>query len=268
MQETLLKAYATLPQLHQPLYPKSYLFRIASNTWIDICRKKNPGLIQLEDETELIDTGTLQSDEVIGSIEMLIEMLPPRQVVLILLIDVFDFKLGEAADLLSTTEATVKSALQRARSQLRKGVSKINVSKEGRNTPTESSHRLLDLFIDAYNRRDAKALVGLMDEHISEQDAPVFQVYGRDQMEKSVLASWVEEPRFIQARYQKLWDRTVIVVTNRENEMEYLHGIMELTIEDEKIVMWRDYYFSKEFLLRASDELNLPLDNSKNLFGN
>jgi len=35
MQETLLKAYASLAQLFQPIYPKPYLFRIASNTWID-----------------------------------------------------------------------------------------------------------------------------------------------------------------------------------------------------------------------------------------
>jgi hypothetical protein len=57
-------------------------------------------------------------------------------------------------------------------------------------------------------------------------------------------------------------------VTSRENGIEYLHSIMELSIEDGKIVKWRDYYFSKECLLRASDELNLPMDNSKNLFGN
>jgi hypothetical protein len=78
----------------------------------------------------------------------------------------------------------------------------------------------------------------------SEEDLPVFQVYGRDQMEKSSLAGWLEETRSIQARHQLLWGRTSIVVTHQYNGLHYLHGIMELSIEDGKIVKWRDYYFS------------------------
>ncbi|MCK9907264.1 RNA polymerase sigma factor, partial [Frankia sp. Cpl3] len=36
-QQTLLKAYAALSQMWQPVVPKTYLFRIASHTWIDHC---------------------------------------------------------------------------------------------------------------------------------------------------------------------------------------------------------------------------------------
>ncbi|MBD3921953.1 RNA polymerase sigma factor [Paenibacillus sp. PR3] len=45
MQEAVMKAYAILPQLHQPLQPKAYLFRIASNTWIDQCRRSKHDLL-------------------------------------------------------------------------------------------------------------------------------------------------------------------------------------------------------------------------------
>ena len=45
---------------------------------------------------------------------------------------------------------------------------------------------MLDVFVEAYNKRDANALVRLMDEHISEVDRAVFQVYGRDQIKGTI----------------------------------------------------------------------------------
>lgn len=269
MQETLLKAYATLGQLFQPVYPRPYLFRIASHTWIDQYRKGSRSLVGLVDEYETVvtDSGSLHAEDVIAALEILLESLPPRQVVIVLLIDVFDFKIKEVASLLSTTEATVKSALQRARNRLRTESTSKEMPKEKGTSWSRSSNRVLDDFIEAYNRRDVRGLISLMDEHISEKDAAVFQVYGRDQMEKSCLADWEKEPRSIQAQYLSLWGKTVVVVTQLDEEAHYLHSIMELAIEDGKIVKWSDYYFSKELLLQASEELRIPLDHSKNLFG-
>ncbi|MGM1047732.1 MAG: RNA polymerase sigma factor [Bacillota bacterium] len=43
-QETLLKAFATMAQIWHPLAFKSYLFRIATNTRIDVLRKKKVSL--------------------------------------------------------------------------------------------------------------------------------------------------------------------------------------------------------------------------------
>ncbi|WP_408009698.1 RNA polymerase sigma factor [Pseudalkalibacillus sp. A8] len=45
-QETLLKAFAMLSQIWHPLNTKAYLFRIATNRWIDECRKRK---IKVED---------------------------------------------------------------------------------------------------------------------------------------------------------------------------------------------------------------------------
>ena len=47
VQETLIKTYAVLPKLYQPLYPKALLFRIATNTWINQCRKNQREKISL-----------------------------------------------------------------------------------------------------------------------------------------------------------------------------------------------------------------------------
>ena len=269
MQETLLKAYATLAQLFQPVYPKPYLFRIASNAWIDHCRKSRRVDALDQDDIHASDAESPGAGVVIEAMEQLVDTLPPRQVVMILLIDVFDFRIAETADLLSVTEATVKSALQRARARLRaerdRGETTIPMSQGVHARPHSG---LLDGFLDAYNKRDVHALVALMDEHISEEDGSVFQVYGREQMTKTCLADWEREPRTLKARHQILWDREVVVVTHEDQGSSYLHSIMELTFDRGAITKWKDYYFSKELLRQASLELRLPLDSSKNLFGN
>jgi len=267
MQETLLKAYASLAQLFQPIYPKPYLFRIASNTWIDQCRKRSPVEVSLDNE-EMMGTGNLRSEEVIEAMEFLLDTLQPRQVVIVLLIDVFDFTIKEAASLLSTTNATVKSALQRARQHLRSANDRSVLQDEYLHDDTKSRHALLDRFIEYYNRRDAEALCSLMDENITEEDGSVFRVYGRDQMVKSCLADWQKEPRVLESRRQTLWGKDVVVVLHLYEGNAYLHSIMHLSVEDEKIVKWQDYYFSKELLEQVSRELQVPLDRQKNLFGN
>jgi RNA polymerase sigma factor (sigma-70 family) len=267
MQETLVKAYAILPQLHQPLQPKAYLFRIASNAWVDQCRRRKPDLLAEDDDLQA-DSSAMHAEEVIAAMEVLIDRLSPRQAVIVLLVDVFDFTVREAAELMSTTEATAKSSLQRARNKLRKIEGPFSTVLAKGHSPN-ANNRLLNLFIEAYNRRDASALVELMDIHISEEDSPVFRVYGRDQMEKSCLADWVRGARPLQATIRSWWDRTAIFVTCRDSEdIELLNSIIELQVEDGKIVKWRDYYFSKEFMAQASVELGLGIDVSKELYGN
>lgn len=200
--------------------------------------------------------------------EYLLDALPPRQVVIVLLIDVFDFTIKEAASLLSTTEATVKSALQRARQCLRLANVRSLQEDEYPHDQTKMHHALLDRFIEYYNQRDTEALVSLMDENITEEDGSVFRVYGRDQMVRSCLADWQKEPRVLESRRQTLWGKDVVVVLHQYEGVPYLHSIMHLSIEDGKIVKWQDYYFSKELLEQASGELQIPLDQEKNLFGN
>ncbi|WEK54358.1 MAG: sigma-70 family RNA polymerase sigma factor [Candidatus Cohnella colombiensis] len=266
LQETLLKAYASLAQLFQPLYPKPYLFRIASNTWIDQCRKRSPVQIPLEEE--MMKLGSLRTEEVIESMEFLLNTLPPRQVVIVLLIDVFDFTIKEAASLLSTTDATIKSALQRARQCLRSANARSVQQDENPHEQTKIHHAVLNSFVEYYNRRDVEALCSLIDENITEEDGSVFRVYGRDQMVKSCLADWQNEPRVLVSRRQTLWGKDVVVVLHQCEGDEYLHSIMYLSVEDEKIVKWQDYYFSRELLEQASGELQVQLDREKNLFGN
>ncbi|HET7579267.1 MAG TPA: RNA polymerase sigma factor [Bacillales bacterium] len=58
VQETLMKTYATLPKLWQPAIPKAFLFRIATNIWLNQCRKAKRFVDEPWDEGDFVDTDT------------------------------------------------------------------------------------------------------------------------------------------------------------------------------------------------------------------
>jgi len=103
---------------------RSYLYRIAANAWTDQCRRRKA---QRQDRTERME----DMAETIGAtpppvcpeslqdaMERLVELLPPRQRIVLLLVEALRFTSAEAGALLLMTEGAVKAALHRARETL------------------------------------------------------------------------------------------------------------------------------------------------------
>lgn len=94
-----------------------------------------------------------------------VQHLPPRQRAVLLLRDVLDFPAAEVAEMLETTTASVKSALQRARATLRDRAPAAHQVTE----PTAPQARaVLDEYIKAFENADADAL-----KHLLLQDAMI-----------------------------------------------------------------------------------------------
>jgi RNA polymerase sigma-70 factor, ECF subfamily len=76
----------------------------------------------------------------------------------------------EVAELLGSTETSVKSALQRARTTLARGV---GLASEAGSDPDDDAHRrLLAGYVDAFERSDVESLVSLVRlDHLG-RDAP------------------------------------------------------------------------------------------------
>ncbi|MEX1030458.1 MAG: RNA polymerase sigma factor [Paenibacillaceae bacterium] len=113
-----ISAFAALPKLWQPLYPKAYLFRIATNTWLNQCRKRQIDI----DSNETVDiASTNDSDPFIvhEAIAVLARVLPPRQAAVLFLIDVFDFRADEVGEMVGLTDGAVKAILHRARTRMK-----------------------------------------------------------------------------------------------------------------------------------------------------
>jgi RNA polymerase sigma-70 factor (ECF subfamily) len=99
-----------------------------------------------------------------------LQHLPPRQRAVLVLRDVLAFPATEVADMLGTTTASVKSALQRARARVEElGLAAGHVSE-----PTAPQARaLLDQYIEAFENADASALERLLVEHATIEATPL-----------------------------------------------------------------------------------------------
>src|SRR5437870_10855131 len=84
-----------------------------------------------------------------------LQHLPARQRAVLILRDVLDWQASEVAELLSTSVASVNSALQRARATL----ANSNVGADGNERPlSETDRALLERYVAAFERYDVKAL--------------------------------------------------------------------------------------------------------------
>ncbi|MEF2967837.1 RNA polymerase sigma factor [Paenibacillus sp. M1] len=123
LQESLIKAYRWYTRFPNREITKPFLFRIAANAWVDICRSRKweTQVGQLE-EHQIGSYEEWSGWDVREALELLSDRLEPKQVVLILLIDVFHFTAKETGILFGQSEGSVKATLKRARTRLKTAV--------------------------------------------------------------------------------------------------------------------------------------------------
>jgi RNA polymerase sigma-70 factor (ECF subfamily) len=258
-QETLLKAFATLAQIWHPLAMKSYLFRIATNTRIDGLRKKR---IPLDTYGELdaneFPEQTMDPLEVIEALEVLVQHLPPRQIIIFLLMEVFGFTAPEVAGMVRMTEGSVYAALHRARGNIRKHRRITTDPPQPENV--ESNAPLLDTLLQAMRNGDVECIVGMFEESAHNDANPGFQEFSKRDM---LNGSFKHRGPALHVSLEVLWGRTVFVVLAETEQGLALHDIREFEFEDNRIVYHRGYYFCKELLLEAGKTLSHPVQLQK-----
>jgi RNA polymerase sigma-70 factor (ECF subfamily) len=166
LQETLLRGFATIGRgdLHGEVSrvgnPRAYLFRTATNAWIDSVRHR-----QAESERERAAAGreAASAEDTIATRQAaaaLIERWTPQERAALLLKDVFEFSLAEVADMLSTTVGAVKSALSRARNHAREDWPQAT------HKTLKASAHLLDRFVDALRAGDFERVTALLLDNV------------------------------------------------------------------------------------------------------
>lgn len=124
LQETLLRGFATIGRgdLHGEVSrvgnPRAYLFRTATNLWIDSMRHRRSELERETAVAEDVESTPEKTATARQAAAFLVQATGPQERAAFLLKDVFEFSLQETADMLSTTVGAVKSALSRARGSL------------------------------------------------------------------------------------------------------------------------------------------------------
>jgi RNA polymerase sigma-70 factor, ECF subfamily len=113
-----------------------------------------------------------------------LQYLAPRQRAVLILRDVLRWRAAEVATLLETSTDAVNSALRRARAAL-SAVDRDSTASQ----PSEGDRELLAAYIDAFERSDVDALVGLLRED-AVLEMPPFELWmrGPDDIQRWLLA--------------------------------------------------------------------------------
>ena len=109
-----------------------------------------------------------------------LQLLPPRQLAVLVLRDVLGFRASEVAEMLGCTVESVNSALKRARAGLEKKLARVaTVSRHPPRSPSEEA--IVAKFVAAYESSDLDSLVALLTDEVFISMPPLpFEYEGRE----------------------------------------------------------------------------------------
>ncbi|MUK89367.1 sigma-70 family RNA polymerase sigma factor [Ornithinibacillus sp. L9] len=250
-QETMLKAFGGFYQVWQPVNPKSYLYRVATNTWIDHCRREKKIVGTLEESNEPSEEFS-DSLELEYALEHLVYLFTPRQVAVFLMVQVFKFKAEEVASIVKTTRGAIYATIRRMEKKL--------WEKEGliveTNNPEidETQKEVIQSYIKAINEGDLDALFDIVSDHLHNEASLGFQEFSKGDVQKGSMLHGLPGYR---AQEHWLWGRKVIIIIAESENGPLIHDIQYQEVENGKIVFHRSYYFRKEFIVAAANELGM-----------
>lgn len=164
-QETFLKAlkYENQKQRVTP----ALLNKIAYNHWVDVVRKRKKESIQEDTEfAGAFHNATL--DEINNTVEMLIDHFSPKQSIIFLLKEAFQYQIKEIAEILNTSEMAVKANLHRAKNRL----GKLKDEDQSLTAETywniDEREQLAELFYEALKSEDPTLLIKRLSSFMSE----------------------------------------------------------------------------------------------------
>jgi len=110
-----------------------------------------------------------------------LQVLPPRQLAVLVLRDVLGFHAREVADMLDTTVESVNSALKRARASLQQRWSSAATVEAPPASDSRAEDAIVEKFVRAWESADLDALVALLSDDVFMSMPPMpFEYEGRD----------------------------------------------------------------------------------------
>lgn len=253
VQDTLLRGFAMIGRgdLHGPgspvASPRAYLFRTATNLWLDAQRRRARELRALAEPAAT--AAQVAPDDLLIAGERLMAASPQARAAVILK-DVFEFSLEEIADQLRTTVGGVKAALSRGRA----AVKAAPAPQDG----AGPSRDLVDRFIDAFRSRDVARITATLTESCSIEVPGVGGGRGR-------RGGWAEAS--VQDHDTRLAPANVggesIVLCLRDGPGgPTLADVLRLEAADGLVARIVDYYFCPDTLAAIGAELGLAVSSA------
>jgi RNA polymerase sigma-70 factor (ECF subfamily) len=212
VQDAFVRAWRSRDSFEGRSALRSWLYRIATNVCLDTLKGKErrarpmdlgPSAEPIESNLHIPDEVTwlepipmrliapdrdpaevaVANESIRLAFVAALQHLPARQRAVLILREVLDWQASEVAELLDTSVASVNSALQRARATM----ARSNAAQEQPQPLSDEDRNLLERYVSAFERYDAKALTALIRED-ARQSMPPYDMWlsGRD----DILAWW------------------------------------------------------------------------------
>jgi RNA polymerase sigma-70 factor (ECF subfamily) len=270
-QDTLARAFVTLGCLFKdvPPNPRAWLFRVASNLWIDRTRRAREIAGDLPD---IASEPMPQVDpEAAGA---LLTRLSPQERTAVVLKDVFDFTLEEISASLSTTVGAVKAALSRGRTKLSAPGA---LDAEELRIPVPA---VLNAFCDAFNARDLDRMTALLLDTAQVEMVGLVTEYGPDAARDAETGSFhgmlysdlsSDDPRGgvdLALRHGVLATAPRTQIRNYRGDPivlfwyqhasgEAVRAVARMTPEGDRLARVRNYFFTPDVIAEVCRELGV-----------
>lgn len=251
-QDAMARAYVTLGCMQAaPPNPRAWLFRVASNLWLN---RKRQARELLSDGSEAPEPALkAQGRAAREAAGTLIAQLSPQERAAVVLKDVFDCSLEEIAESLSTSTGAVKAALHRGRAKLVDPV---------REEPEAVAPAVLDEFCTAFNAGDLERLTGLLLETTTMEFPGVMIEYGAAALRAGSLQSTLFGCPT--GRYKPAAPPRCEVRAHRSESIllwwvgNEVDAVVRVELEDERIARLRNYRHSPDLASEVCRELGVP----------
>ena len=174
MQEALLRAWKGIAR-YEPRAPvRAWLYRIATNVCLRMLEQRaRDRAIAIDAHLEPYPdpvapaasepAACVESDEAVGlAFIAAMQLLPPKQRVVLVLRDVLDWSAREVAELLDDSEAAVNSALQRARARMASEHREASLARAHRPASAGVEALVMQRFQDAWKAVDIDGILALL----------------------------------------------------------------------------------------------------------
>jgi RNA polymerase sigma-70 factor, ECF subfamily len=268
LQDTLTRAFMTLGTLFRDLpSPRAWLFRVASNLWIDRVRRSRRERA-IDETTDVAESSDPRAPrEAAGT---LLVRLSPQERAAVVLKDVFELSLEEIAEVLSTSTGAIKAALHRGRGRL---------AADDEAPERVPRREALDAFCDAFNARDLERLTALLLDSATVEIVGLVTEYGPDAprdprtgsfagtlqpitfderggVPEALLEGYIGTSPHCEVRaYRGSW---LLLFWYAHVQGPLVRTVMTLETEESRITRVRNYFFTPDVITDVCKELGVP----------
>lgn len=283
-QDAMSRAFAALGRMGTaPPNPRAWLFRVASNLWLDQVRR--PRLMSEAPFESRVGSAREAAAAVVGTpgagssglpgavrdaVGPLLALLAPQERVAVVLKDAFDLSLEEVAGVLGTTVGAVKAALHRGRGKL------LEPEVEASRAPARA---VVDAFCAAFNARDLARLTALLLDTATVEVVGATASYEADETRRQMLRGMLfgaerlanaatlggidadlvcgARPVPPRAEVQVCRGEALALLWYAHEDGEHVRAINRFVAAGEQLASVRNYFFSPDMIAEVCAELGV-----------